>query len=1032
MVVAGRSLRALLAGLLCSTGMIFVAHAQDATWVGGVSSEWVDGNNWNPASVPSGTATFGATGNTTVANSGFVSIGAVDFTAGAQAYTIGVDNFFIVNGTGIANNSSNTQTFNILDTTVALVFQNASTANGGTGAIIYNNAGFMYFQSTTSAGGSATTINNNEILQFSENSTAGSATIHNTIELDFFDSASAGSATITNSATGTITFNNSATASTASIDNSGGLQFNNQSTAGSAVITNELGGTIDFRNTGTAGGAQITNMSGGTITFHDTSTAGTTATIGNDGTVNFDDTSSAGSAGITTTAAVSFNNSATASSSHITVNAGGTLDFNNSSTAELATITNNSGTVAFNNLSLGGTAQITNDATLQFNNVADAQSATIVNNGAATFNNSATAGSAGITTNTGGQVSFNDSSTGGTASFVFNGTGSMIVNSTAMTAGSIASASGGSFIALNNSLTVGGNDTSTTYAGVVQGSGGLDKVGIGTLTLSNAANLYSGATTVDGGTLDVTGSIALSSLATVNTGATLTGTGAVGNTSIAAGGIFLPGNGTPGTSMSVNGTLDFASTATYTVNLNPTTASLANVTGTATLNGATVKAVFTPGSYIAKQYIILSAGSVSGTFGTINNVNLPSGFGDTLSTDATNVYLNLFLAPPVSPGGLNVNQQNVFNALTNSFNTAGSIPAVFGTLSANGLTQISGEAGAGFMQDALQAGNSFLNLMLNPYFEGSFGNGGSFAAVPYAEEPRAATDAFASLDRKPSPASRFGVWGGNYGGSGSINGNATTGTHDYSDRFYALAAGLDYRATPDSVVGFALAGGGSHWSLEQALGGGRSDMFQAGLYGKTHAGPAYFSGALAYSFHDVTTNRTVTVAGADALEAKFRANVFGGRAEGGYSFAAPLINVTPFGAVQAQWIELPAYGETAATGSAQFALHYADQTVYTTRTELGARFDRSYTVGQGVLTLYTRAAWAHDFNNTPVANANFQLLPASNFVVNAAKPDPDSALVSAGAEYKLADGWSLLAKFNGEFSETTALYTGSGMIKKVW
>ena len=49
--------------------------------------------------------------------------------------------------------------------------------------------------------------------------------------------------------------------------------------------------------------------------------------------------------------------------------------------------------------------------------------------------------------------------------------------------------------------------------------------------------------------------------------------------------------------------------------LNPATASFANVTGTATLSGATVNAFFANGSYISKQYTILTAGGISGTFG---------------------------------------------------------------------------------------------------------------------------------------------------------------------------------------------------------------------------------------------------------------------------------------------------------------------------------------------------------------------------------------------------------------------------------
>jgi len=29
-------------------------------------------------------------------------------------------------------------------------------------------------------------------------------------------------------------------------------------------------------------------------------------------------------------------------------------------------------------------------------------------------------------------------------------------------------------------------------------------------------------------------------------------------------------------------------------------------------------------------------------------------------------------------------------------------------------------------------------------------------------------------------------------------------------------------------------------------------------------------------------------------------------------------------------------------------------------------------------------------------------------------------------------GWSFQAKFDGEFSSTTSIYSGSGMVKKVW
>jgi hypothetical protein len=105
------------------------------------------------------------------------------------------------------------------------------------------------------------------------------------------------------------------------------------------------------------------------------------------------------------------------------------------------------------------------------------------------------------------------------------------------------------------------------------------------------------------------------------------------------------------------------------VEVSPANADRVNVTGTATLNGATVNASFAPGSYITRQYTILNAaGGVIGAFGSQVNTNLPANFTSTLSSDASNVYLNLTLnfVPPVAPdfgAGLTRNQRNLGNTL---------------------------------------------------------------------------------------------------------------------------------------------------------------------------------------------------------------------------------------------------------------------------------------------------------------------------------------------------------------------------------
>jgi outer membrane autotransporter protein len=84
------------------------------------------------------------------------------------------------------------------------------------------------------------------------------------------------------------------------------------------------------------------------------------------------------------------------------------------------------------------------------------------------------------------------------------------------------------------------------------------------------------------------------------------------------------------------------------------------------------------------------------------------------------------------------------------------------------------------------------------------------------------------------------------------------------------------------------------------------------------------------------------------------------------------------------------------------------------------------------LKLYGRAAWAHDFDNDGTSTALFQSLPGSSFVVNSAKPARDGGLVTTGIEYHLADGWSLIGRFDGEFSSTTAIFSGTATLRKVW
>ena len=255
------------------------------------------------------------------------------------------------------------------------------------------------------------------------------------------------------------------------------------------------------------------------------------------------------------------------------------------------------------------------------------------------------------------------------------------------------------------------------------------------------------------------------------------------------------------------------------------------------------------------------------------------------------------------------------------------------------------------------------------------------------------------------------------------------GSNNVSTQAYGVVGGMDYHFSPDTIAGFALAGGGTNWGLANALGSGHSDAFQAGVYGVTRAGPAYFSGALAFTNYWMTTNR---VAFGDSLTANFDAQSFGGRLEAGYRYAAlPTLGVTPYAAVQVQEFLSPAYNETDQTGLG-YGLSYGALNATDTRSELGARFDNPTLLGGMPLLFRARVAWAHDWVSNPAIGAVFETLPGGNFVVNGAAIPQNSALTSAGVELWLNANWTLLAKFDGEFAPGSQTYAGSGTLRYSW
>ena len=129
----------------------------------------------------------------------------------------------------------------------------------------------------------------------------------------------------------------------------------------------------------------------------------------------------------------------------------------------------------------------------------------------------------------------------------------------------------------------------------------------------------------------------------------------------------------------------------------------------------------------------------------------------------------------------------------------------------------------------------------------------------------------------------------------------------------------------------------------------------------------------------------------------------------------------------------PSYSESTVTGTSTFALGYGSRNATATRTELGAWVDKTVMVSPAAaLALRLRGAWVHDHSSGTDVTASFQALPGASFTVSGATLAPNAALLSAGAEMRLANHVTIGAKLDGEFARGSRSYAGTGTVRYAW
>jgi len=568
----------------------------------------------------SGTNTY--SGGTTVRGAGMSVTSGANLGTGAVALESGltitgtatVSNAIALNADATITNANAVTLSGVLSGSNALTKAGAGTltlsgANTHTGAVTVSAGGLTLEGGSSIGDSSAVTVDSGATLTLNGgNETIGSLAGAGNVVLSYkltaggdntsttFSGAisSTNTSGLTKTGSGTLTLSGSNTYTGTTTVSAGGLTLSGGSAiADSSAVTVASGATLTLSasetigslagtgsvtlgaNTLVAGGDNTSTTFSGAIggTGGLTKAGSGTLTLSGGNTYTGGTTVSAGSLTLD-------GGSAVADSSAVTVASGATLTLSASETiGSLAGA--GSVTLGANTLTAGGdnTSTTFSGAIGGTGGLTKTGAGTLILSGGNTYTGSTTVSAGSLTLSGGSAVA--DSGAVTVAS------GATLTLSASETIGSLA---GGGGVTLGaNTLTAGGDNTSTTFSGAIGGTGGLTKAGSGTLTLSGT-HTYSGTTTVSAGTLSLTGTI--SSATTVASTATLTGTGTVtGVLTIASGGTLAPGIAGAGT-LTVNGNLAIASGGTLSVDINGTTAGSGYdqvvVNGTVDVAGATL------------------------------------------------------------------------------------------------------------------------------------------------------------------------------------------------------------------------------------------------------------------------------------------------------------------------------------------------------------------------------------------------------------------------------------------------------------
>ena len=521
-------------------------------------------------------------------------------------------------------------------------------------------------------------------------------------------------------------------------------------------------------------------------------------------------------------------------------------------------------------------------------------------------------------------------------------------------------------------------------------------------------------TTLNRGTLDVAGTLSAGTMQSDGTtpdvlsrvvvaGGLLSGTGRLIATNgvVQTGGIIAPGSATATGTLTIAGNFVQQAGGTLLSRLSATHSSDLVVTGSATLGGNLLIGAVTGQQPVADApYTVLSAASRAGTFASVKSTLAL--LAPTAVYGAQNVTVSLARnSQPIDsiannptdagvakrlnilPSGNPVVSQLVSRATVSSTQVDSETKALI-------IEAVGSESAADALLEQSDAQNDLALSSLAGEGLVAAQNVAFSNAALFVEGIRQQSQNWliglpapgGAISARAGAAGSTTAWANVQGGSALLRGDGTNS--GINSGGVNVPVGANYQVNNSAMVGVAIGGSNSTFSVSDLSTTGNLSTFNLGIFGVTRHEDFYAAGTLAYARNSVTTNRTVTVFDLnDKQKANFNIDTLSARLELGYRAETPLVNITPFAAVEPTWLWQSAFSESQQTGGnsdTSLGLNVRAQQTTSLPASLGLQFDRRIDLENGwSLSPVVRAAWIREFMPQRSINAELQMAPGETF-----------------------------------------------------